>query len=383
MLKRLIRPVHRWLGLTIGLVLAVMGLTGATMAFEDPIKAALSPGIVDVAPQPGPPLSPDALIAAFTAQRPGMVPSVLTLTPRPGASAGVTFKAKAAPASAGEAANDHVYLDPYSGRVLGHAHLEVFFAKARLLHRFLLLPPVIGHQITGVAALFLIFFAISGLYLRWPRRALNLKTWLKPELKYPGRARYYSLHQVTGTWLCLVYLIIAPVGLTWAYDCYKAGFTRLLAGASISPAEDAPAAKGPAGPISLDAAWRTFQAEVPEGASSVLMTIPKKPGAPVLIRYLAPDPPSDYAYSALTVDGTTGAMISHIRYDDLPLGARIVTAKLAVHRGSFFGLPGAILFMIAAATLPLFPITGYLLYRDRRAKKAAAARKRMAQDVAA
>jgi hypothetical protein len=39
--------------------------------------------------------------------------------------------------------------------------------------------------------------------------------------------------------------------------------------------------------------------------------------------------------------------------------------------------------MIAAATLPLFPITGYLLYRDRRAKKAAAARKRMAQDVAA
>jgi sulfite reductase (NADPH) flavoprotein alpha-component len=45
---------------------------------------------------------------------------------------------------------------------------------------------------------------------------------------------------------------------------------------------------------------------------------------------------------------------------------------LSVHRGKVFGVAGAVVFMLAALMLPLFCITGYLLYLDRRRKKAAA-----------
>lgn len=45
------------------------------------------------------------------------------------------------------------------------------------LHRFLAMGDT-GRQITGACTLMLIFFCLSGLYLRWPRQALNWRTWL-------------------------------------------------------------------------------------------------------------------------------------------------------------------------------------------------------------
>ena len=43
---------------------------------------------------------------------------------------------------------------------------------------------------------------------------------------------------------------------------------------------------------------------------------------------------------------------------------------LSVHRGKVFGFAGMVVFMLAALMLPLFCITGYLLYMDRRRKQA-------------
>jgi len=43
-----------------------------------------------------------------------------------------------------------------------------------------------------------------------------------------------------------------------------------------------------------------------------------------------------------------------------------------LHAGSFFGLPGLILMMLASLLMPLFAITGWMLYLDRRKKKRSA-----------
>lgn len=45
------------------------------------------------------------------------------------------------------------------------------------LHRFLAIGDT-GRQITGACTLMLVFFCLSGLYLRWPRKALDWRTWL-------------------------------------------------------------------------------------------------------------------------------------------------------------------------------------------------------------
>lgn len=205
--------VHRWLGLTLGLVLAVMGLTGATMAFEDPIMAALSPGAASVPVRSASPLSPDVLLERFARAAPDANVTTLALRSEPGASPQVSFTDAAEPG--GHARK--LYLNPYTGDVLGAATGEEFFATVRRLHRYLLLPgdgKGWGRQITGAAAISLIFFALSGLYLRWPKRLLDWKVWLKPNLKAKRRGLYWSLHAVIGTWVFVVYLVIALTGLT-------------------------------------------------------------------------------------------------------------------------------------------------------------------------
>jgi sulfite reductase (NADPH) flavoprotein alpha-component len=98
---------------------------------------------------------------------------------------------------------------------------------------------------------------------------------------------------------------------------------------------------------------------------------PKSGKAPLRIRTLAADAPNERAFDEWRIDARTGRVVDQDLYRRRSLGQQVVDARLAVHRGSFFGLPGAIVFMLAAAAMPLFPITGYLLYLGRRRSKAA------------
>lgn len=380
MLKELIRQVHWALGLTLGLVLTVMGVTGTITAFDDEILRALDRGVIQVAPRQAPPLSPDALLARFAAQRPGAKPTLLTLQGEPGGSARVTF-VPAGRSKDSTAPPEKLYLDPYDGRVLGQARGEAFFARILLLHRVLLLPggsegP--GRQVTGAAALALLFFVISGIYLRWPRSPARWRAWLTFDPRQRGRALWRGLHVTVGTWVALAYLLSAVSGLSFSYDWWRDGLSRLLTGqappakaaeltkaARKTSGKDGAAVKKPGRP-SLDRAWAGMKAINGGRFDSAIVTIPKDAKATVRIRYLDLGAPHNRAFNELQLDPTTGAARKVTRFDDLPLGRKLMQAMVAVHRGAFFGLPGRILVMTGAALLPGFFITGWLLYLDRR-----------------
>ncbi|MNM51197.1 Sulfite reductase [NADPH] flavoprotein alpha-component [compost metagenome] len=57
------------------------------------------------------------------------------------------------------------------------------------------------------------------------------------------------------------------------------------------------------------------------------------------------------------------------RYSDKSLKAQLLTSIYALHVGSYFGIVGRIILTIASLTMPLFFITGWMLYLDRRRKK--------------
>lgn len=61
--------------------------------------------------------------------------------------------------------------------------------------------------------------------------------------------------------------------------------------------------------------------------------------------------------------------MEHDRHADKPGGARLMGSMFALHSGSFFGLSGKVLMMLASLLMPLFAVTGWLLYLDRRARK--------------
>ncbi len=366
-LRMILFRLHWALGLTAGLVLAVMGITGALLSYEDALTAWANSDRAGVVLRETTRLSPAALVSRIEEQMRGRKVARLVLQNDPAASVAVRFardpSTRERPPS--------IYADPYDGAVLGPVRWEQGFATLLGLHRYLLLPDEgrgWGRQITGVCALALLVFLASGLVLRWPK-VHRVRIWLKPSLSRPGRARWWSLHAIAGTWLLPVYGIIALSGLTWSYDWFKDGANRVLVGPpSASPAKRM-AARRPAEPahtLDLDAAWTAFRTG--EGQEAVLaqMLIPEEGRQPIRIRWFARSDPRPAMRNEARYDAATGALISSERAAVQPLGKRMAGNMLEVHRGRFFGEAGALLFCLAALAMPGFAATGLILYALRR-----------------
>jgi sulfite reductase (NADPH) flavoprotein alpha-component len=381
--RNVLFQIHWFLGITAGVVLAVVGLTGGLMSFERQIMDAISPSIVHVEVS-GARLTPDAIAERFRAQRDGARVEQITLWPEADRSSLIRI----APPP-GERRGETVYVNPYSGELLGKINGEQFFRTVRSLHRWLLIPSEegginIGRQITGFSAFALVFFALSGLYLRWPQRALNWRNWFRIDFSLKGRNFYWALHSVIGTWVILMYLLMALTGLTWSYSWFKNGASIALTGEPVQERRGGPG--GPGGregrggmgnmqqehsaPISVDLAWATFVTKAEKNFKFASISFPRSEKDPVMINYVTPNATNDRQRSMISVNAESGELISDQPYKPLePLGKRIMQGIYELHTGEWFGTPGLIINMTASLLMPLFTITGFLLYFDRRKKK--------------
>lgn len=370
MTRRVLFQIHWFLGITAGLVLAVMGVTGAIISFSPEVIAAINPGIVTVSPRPGPRLDAPDLIVWFQAQRPDARIGRLVIERDPTRAAMASY-------TAGSSKTRHVtYLDPVTGRVLGTPRGEAFVDTVEDLHRWLALPgggKGIGRQITGFSALALIFFALSGLYLRWPRRSLDWRNWFVLDLRRTGRNLYRALHAVVGGWVLLFYLISGFTGLWWSYDWYRTAVRHLLVAEQPRVAGDKRGRNQTDGsaPVDWRAAWAGFD-RATAGRSYDVVTATAREGR-VEFRARLPDARHDRVSDELSIDARTSAVASFTPYARRSWGQDIVFAIYELHRGAYFGLAGRVAMTLASLTMPLFTITGFLLYLARRRRKRALA----------
>ncbi|MDN3273904.1 PepSY-associated TM helix domain-containing protein [Frankia sp. RB7] len=369
-IKAVLLHVHSIAGLVLALLLSLIALTGVIMSFEDEIVDHLNVGIMQVVPRATPALLPDELVARLKAVPDAGRVTAIMLSSDPSAAVHVRFardEQGARPSS--------LYVDPYDGHVLGIPRGEDFFATVRRLHRWLLIPGDAkgwGRQLTGIAALGLIVMLISGLVLRWPRRASSVKMWLKPNLALSGRGLHRSLHAVIGTWVLPVYLVMTLTGLWYSFDWYKDGVVWLLsrphvAAAKMQPKQSRPPGRPePAQPVGFDRAWSALQHEESGGFARAQLTLPAGPGTVMRIRSWPKDSTLESMRDEFRIDAVAGQVISAERYADKTLGEKAIAGVLDIHRGAVLGWPGKLAFMVAAALMPLFAVTGVLLYLSRR-----------------
>lgn len=373
-IKAALLQVHSVIGLALALLWAVVGLTGATMSFEDEIEASLNWDIMRVDASAARRLTPDELVARLQATGDHGKASAVMMASDPRAAVRIRFAR-----ADGGARPSSVYVDPYDGHALGSPRGEAFFATVRKLHRWLLLPGDgngVGRKITGTATICLLVMLISGLVLRWPHRVRSVRTWLKPNLGLRGRGLHRSLHAVIGTWVLPVYLVIALTGLWYSFEWYKAGANWLLARPFATAAAKQP--KAPRGadgmadatvdtkPLTFDRVWTTVLAQEGNQYGRVLLTMPADTGSVVRVRSWPKDSSLESVRDEFRIDAVTGRVVSSNRYADKTFGERILAGVLDIHRGAILGWPGKLAFMLAAAMMPLFAITGLLLYLSRR-----------------
>lgn len=372
--KKTLFQLHWLFGITAGLVLALMGITGALYSFQEELLRTFNADVLKVEIRAEGVLPMGELVRRVEAEQGDKV-SMLSVDVREGNAARVFFTPPP-----GERRGALRYADPYTGELKGDAAGQGFFNLMLTLHRFLAMGDT-GRQITGACTLMLVFFCLSGLYLRWPRKALNWRTWLALDWAKKGRAFNWDLHAVAGTWCLLFYLLFALTGLFWSYEWYRSGLNKLLAdqpaagqqqkrgegrGRHGQPKVDKNA---PPLVVDYDAIWANLKDAAGPGLAMYNLRLPPAGGQPANLFYLLEGAAHPRAFNTLVLDPATGQVKSHDRYSDKSFKAQLLQSVYALHVGEYFGLPGRIIVTLASLTMPLFFVTGWLLYLDRRRKK--------------
>ncbi|AIL63490.1 flavodoxin/nitric oxide synthase [Pseudomonas alkylphenolica] len=371
--KKSLFQLHWFFGITAGLVLALMGITGAIWSFQDELLQLFNPDELKVEVRQEGVLPMPELVRRIEAEQGDKV-AMLSVQPRSDKAARVFFTPPP-----GERRGLMRYADPYTGKLQGEVAGQGFFDLMLQLHRFLAMGDT-GRQITGACTLMLIFFCLSGLYLRWPRKALNWRVWLTLDWAKKGRAFNWDLHAVFGTWCLLFYLLFALTGLFWSYEWYREGLNKLLADGPAAGEQHkrgegrgrpggAPGKDAKPLVVDYDAVWSSLQAAAGPAMASYNLRLPPAGGQPATLFYLLEGAEHERALNTLTLDPANGQVKKHDRYADKSFKAQLLASVYALHVGSYFGLTGRILVTIASLTMPLFFVTGWLLYLDRRRKK--------------
>lgn len=355
-MKALLLRLHGWLGISAGLVIATVGLTGGLMAFEPQILRLLNPGVLSVVPQP-PMLEPAELYRRIAAAEPEHTIKTLTLSGIADRPAQVVFAVPDKPKGR------TVQVNPYSGELLPAVRGADAFHWIEDLHRNLLADET-GKAVTGFSAFVLIFMALTGFYLRWSRRPRGFSGWFLLRGNLTGRAFLWQLHAVAGTWLFALFLFSAGTGLLWSYDWYKAGIYRVLAVDAPKPPkpDQGQAVSAEQFAAGIAPVWQTFLREAGPYATASI-AVGSLTGPVAKVDYIAPE--AVHERERNTVKLRADGVESHERFADKPTGEQLTSSWKMLHTGRYWGWSGQLMLLISSLMLPVFAWTGIRLYLTR------------------
>lgn len=381
MLKKTFFQIHWFLGITAGLILSLMGVTGAIYSYEQQILKWINQESYTVQVENRAKLNPAEIYQHFQNTAPELKINSITVASAPSDSSSINVVKE------GERRGLNMMINPYSAEVLPEIKGREFFAFIQQLHRNLTVGPV-GKQITGACALMLIFFVLSGLYLRWPKKH-TWRQWFAVKPKLKGRNFIWDLHAVVGTWVIVFYLLFAMTGLYWSYDWWRNGMFKVLgverpqATVTANPntgkrqGQESRSERRERGdglsPLqiqnALNQTWTAFTPQLGREYSSLTFTLPKKDDGKLELTFVDAIPQHERARNKATFNYQTTEIESIELYEDKKLNEKIMSRMLPVHRGSFFGPVYQFIAMLASLAMPLFFVTGWLLYLKRRKQK--------------
>ena len=208
--------LHLCTGVVAGIVVLMMSVTGVLLMYEKQMTAWADRKYRVTPPSPAATRLPVETLLSKVREYRSALPSTLTLRSDP-----------AEPAALGFGRESIVYLNPYTGEILGEGSkgIRTFFHVVTDWHRWLGSHGenrAIARAITGACNLGFLFLVISGFCIWWP------KQWTRPQLRnvtwfrrgLPGKARDFNWHNVIGFWsavpLFIVVLSATVISYPWA-----------------------------------------------------------------------------------------------------------------------------------------------------------------------
>jgi uncharacterized iron-regulated membrane protein len=359
---------HRWVGIAAGIVLAVLGVTGALLVFESEIDEALNPALLRVAPSDS--IKPfDDIVKAASDAYPGTTAAYFERqSDRPHEAFKVVVRD-------GAGTETQVFVDPYTLKVLGERSGLAGLALVRRMHGDLLLGSM-GENLVGALSVGFVVFFIAGVVLWWPvaggfRRALTV-TW---GAATPRLLR--ELHNVVGAPLS-IFMIVASITvppIVWKFTS-PAGGPPIGAAAAGSPgaasAKDSRGAESaPRRPIGWQRAAEIAAEQVPgQYVGFTLLSLGPRPI--YMVRFW----PQGHT---ATVSEMTNVFIEpysgRFLRKQSPATVTMMSVLQAdfaanIHSGAVAGMAGRVVMFLAGLTFPVLFVTGLWMWWLKRRRAA-------------
>jgi uncharacterized iron-regulated membrane protein len=358
--KPAVLKLHRWIALSVGLVLMLNAFTGLVLLAGRPLDEALNPHLFKVEPQP-PGVSLESIRQSLQAES-----ARQTLIIRPGRAPEDALTADVRGDSGWEG---QVFIDPYTGRRLGaRDRFNIGLNGLFELHSTLL-SGSFGKGLLALCAAGFGVMLLSGLTMWWPIRwRMAFKVVLGT-----GRVRsLFDLHRVGGALLGVWVLVVsATTGGVLAWRPATAWFNQLVG----NPTTEAP--KVPAGAPAVgtslptvDALLQQAEAALPGGRVGSIQ-LPAKASQAVRVRKKVDGDPHPNGLSTVWLNARTGEVLRVDRWNSY-------SWFYTMHAGHLGGaVVGTVVTAVSGLSLLGFGVTGTWLWwlrRKTRSSPAAAAR---------
>lgn len=337
--------LHLWVGLTVGLVFAVVGLSGSALVFHEELLHWQHP----------------QLAAGRALADPAVLAKVIE---RGGADLrSLQLPSESMPTWVGFTADGRrVHYATDDGRVL----LERDTGNDPLLwlhdlHTHLLAGET-GEQVNGVLGFVCVALVLIGLYLWWPARGrvlAQLRVFNGPPVR-----RWLTWHRTSGVVLLPLLLLSLLTGVGMVYhEAARSLLTTLLGGAEApKPPESA------AAPVQ----WALVLPAARDAAAPARLTrvsVPRPDSGTVAFRARHPDEWHPNGRSTVAIDAGGGSVLQVYSAPAQPLGSRAAEAIYPLHIGVAGGLPLRLLTFVAGLLPAFLLVTGFLFWRRRTAAK--------------
>ncbi|GAB3897895.1 PepSY-associated TM helix domain-containing protein [Larkinella knui] len=379
--KKWVGKLHLWLGLTSGLLVFVVAITGCILVFEQEIKSILRPFQYVEPVANGAVLPPSRLQAIAERQVPGK-PAKGVNYGELGHSVNVPFYG---------ASPDYyvqVYLNPYTGEVLSVVDEEAdFFHFILHGHYYLWLPEEIGQSVVAYGTLVFASLLITGMVLWWPKKWTKSSRDKSFKIKWKAQWRRvnYDLHNVPGFYALFFSLILAITGMIFGIQWLANSiYWTTTLGKTMpeyrQPLSDSTATRRFSNPG--DRLWQRFYQTKPATASlyiscperaseSIAVSINHRPGTYYKTDY--------YNFDQQTLKPLAGEGPYFGEYKKAGLGDKLRRMNYDIHVGAILSLPGKILAFFASLICATLPVTGFIIWWGRRKKKALKPQRRVAK----
>ncbi|WP_404478968.1 PepSY-associated TM helix domain-containing protein [Novosphingobium sp. BL-52-GroH] len=355
--------LHLWLGLSVGLLLTICGLTGSYLTFHQQIERSalaelrLSPGVQ--------PASYEAVYRTLTHVAPSAPGDWNIELPVGGGIITSRLPGKDGPRM--------VSIDPATLRVVRDVQWgETISTWLYELHYHLLMGRT-GASVMGVAGIaIMVLLALGGVL--WWRSGRSMRSRLSFRASGTGQRKLYDAHRLIG--LASLLLLFISVLTAVAMSLPKHVRPMLAAVSPISRLSDTSSGSARGRPrMGIDRALAIARTAVPDGEVRWIRVPAKSEGA-YIVRFWQPGEPSRrFPKSSVSIDQYDGRVLAIYRAPRGSISDGILLWLYPLHGGEAFGVAGRVIVALLGLVPAILFVTGLLRWRSKVARLAAATRK--------